>query len=163
MVSSSSPVYGVNFLFDNGQQLTIARSLLAEAVYPSDQLSAQTVQLLLHQGSRNARIAGSVCFPGARRLSDWQHSAPGGPIDGIQVLLDNGQQLTVAGDLLAGAVYLSDRVFVQTVELFLHLGKALQPALMQACCELTCHCSMMVSISQLREISLQALCNLKSH
>lgn len=97
-------------------------------------------------------MARSVCFPGARSLSDWQHSAPGGPIDCIQVLLDNGEQLTVAGNLLAGAVHLSDRVFVQAIELFLHLSEALQPVFMQVGCEMTCHCSIMVSVPRLQDI-----------
>ena len=53
---------------------------------------------------------------------------PGGPVNTVQVLLDDGEQLTVARDLLTGAIHLPNGVPVQAVELLLHLTKALQPA-----------------------------------
>lgn len=53
---------------------------------------------------------------------------PGGPVYAVQILLDDGEQLAVARDLLAGAVHLPDGVPVQAVKLLLHLTKALQPA-----------------------------------
>ena len=59
---------------------------------------------------------------------DSGKDTPGGPVHTVQVLLDDGEQLAVARDLLAGAVHLPDGVPVQAFELLLHLTKALQPA-----------------------------------
>ena len=63
-------------------------------------------------------------------LLPWESGkdTPGGSVHTVQVLLDDGEQLAVARNLLAGAIHLPDGVPVQAFELLLHLTKALQPA-----------------------------------
>ena len=77
----------------------------------------------------------SLCWLRSHRCKHAYTAAslPGGLVDGVQVLLDNDEQLAVAGNLLAGAVRLAHSAPVQAVQLLLHLGKALQPAVVQEC------------------------------